>query len=418
MSTLGRRTEEVLHRPLPVPPAALRRGPLAPGRFTSTLRSERVTAWIGLWLGIAFAVCFVTGLISHAIQQPPDWFWWPSRPVGLYRVTQGLHVATGIACVPLLLAKLWSVYPKLFTWPPARDAGHAVSRAALLVLVASSLFQVASGVLNTARWYTPFGFFFTAAHYWTAWLAIGALMLHIGAQLHVIRRGLARPGAPADEPATAPAAEPVAPASVPARAAAGLSRRGFLLATGAAVGVVTVATVGQTVAPLAPVSPLAPRRPDIGSQGLPVNKSAVGAGVTALARDPAYRLVVDGPRALQLSLADLTAYPQHTVALPITCVEGWSADAVWTGVRVRDLLDAAGVDAGADIGVESLQRGGLYRRSTLAPPHARDSLTLLALRLNGETLNLDHGYPCRLIAPNRPGVLQTKWVAQLGPVTP
>jgi DMSO/TMAO reductase YedYZ molybdopterin-dependent catalytic subunit len=38
---------------------------------------------------------------------------------------------------------------------------------------------------------------------------------------------------------------------------------------------------------------------------------------------------------------------------------------------------------------------------------------MLALELNGETLALDHGYPVRLIAPNRPGVLQTKWVSRI-----
>jgi len=41
------------------------------------------------------------------------------------------------------------------------------------------------------------------------------------------------------------------------------------------------------------------------------------------------------------------------------------------------------------------------------------SATLLALDLSGEPLSLDHGFPCRLIAPDRPGVLQTKWVARL-----
>ncbi|MEP7092226.1 MAG: molybdopterin-dependent oxidoreductase [Nocardioidaceae bacterium] len=35
------------------------------------------------------------------------------------------------------------------------------------------------------------------------------------------------------------------------------------------------------------------------------------------------------------------------------------------------------------------------------------------MRLNGEALSIDHGYPARLIAPNRPGVLQTKWVARI-----
>lgn len=383
-----------LHRPLPSPPGWLRRGPLAAGAFPSRLRSERLSAWLGLWLGVAFGVCFATGLISHAIQQPPPWFPWPSRPVNFYRVTQGLHVATGYACVPLLLAKFWAVYPKLFTWPPARDVGHAVSRAALLVLVASSLLQVVTGVMNTARWYA-FGFFFTVVHYWTAWIAIGALLIHIGAQLAVIRRGLARRQPP----------EPPAEA--------GLTRRGFLTTVGVAVGAITVATVGQTVAPVARLSLLAPRRPDVGPQGLPVNRSAVGAGVLDAARDPAYHLVVAGPRPLLLSLADLAELPQHTADLPIVCVEGWSARARWSGVRVRDLLDAAGIEADAQVSVQSLQRGGLYRSSVLAPSHHRDPLTLLALRLNGEPLDLDHGYPCRLIAPNRPGVLQTKWVARI-----
>jgi DMSO/TMAO reductase YedYZ molybdopterin-dependent catalytic subunit len=169
--------------------------------------------------------------------------------------------------------------------------------------------------------------------------------------------------------------------------------------------------VGETVRPLARLSVLAPRRPDLGPQGVPVNKSAAAAGIRT---DPEHRLVVAGPeRTVRLLPADLAALPQHTVSLPITCVEGWSADAVWTGVRVRDLLDLVGAPAGATVRVESSQRTGRYRSSELDPSHARDPLTLLALRLHGEALHLDHGYPCRLIAPNRPGVLQTKWVARV-----
>jgi DMSO/TMAO reductase YedYZ molybdopterin-dependent catalytic subunit len=63
--------------------------------------------------------------------------------------------------------------------------------------------------------------------------------------------------------------------------------------------------------------------------------------------------------------------------------------------------------------VESLEGTGRYRTSIVAPPHVRDLWTLIALRLNGAPLQLDHGYPARLIAPNRPGVLQTKWVARI-----
>ena len=67
----------------------------------------------------------------------------------------------------------------------------------------------------------------------------------------------------------------------------------------------------------------------------------------------------------------------------------------------------------AEAYVESLEAHGRYRATTVPPPHTRDPLTLIALRLNGEPLHLDHGYPARLIAPNRPGVLQTKWVGRI-----
>jgi DMSO/TMAO reductase YedYZ molybdopterin-dependent catalytic subunit len=403
--TVTKTLRRLLHAPLPKPADALRRGPFRPGRFASALRTQRSAAWLGLWLGIAFGVCFITGFLSHAIQQPPSWFYWPSRPVNLYWVTQGLHVATGLACVPLLLAKLWVAYPRLYVWPPAKDVAEVVSRAAVLVLVASSLFQIGTGLLNIARWYEPLGFYFTVAHYWTAWLAIGALLVHIGARLDILRRVLRSPDA--DQPLV----QPVTPQPHT------MSRRAFVSTVGAAVGVVTVATVGQTITPLAPISLLAPRRPDMGSQGLPVNRSAVSAGVLDVARDPAYRLSIEGPHRLELSLAELRGLPQHTVQLPIICVEGWSAQAWWTGVRIRDLLDEAGFDDNAELRVTSLQPSGLYRTSRLVPPHARDPLTLLALQLNGSPLDLDHGFPCRLIAPNRPGVMQTKWVASISRFT-
>lgn len=118
-------------------------------------------------------------------------------------------------------------------------------------------------------------------------------------------------------------------------------------------------------------------------------------------------------REVSLSLDELRALPQHTARLPIACVEGWSVEASWRGVRLRDVLRMAGVSDDAQVRVESLERYGLYRTSRVAPPHWRDPLTLLALGLNGEPLALDHGYPCRLIAPNRPGVMQTKWVHRL-----
>jgi DMSO/TMAO reductase YedYZ molybdopterin-dependent catalytic subunit len=148
---------------------------------------------------------------------------------------------------------------------------------------------------------------------------------------------------------------------------------------------------------------------------VPINKTAGGAGVRDALFNPAYRMTIAGPeRSISLALSDLSALPQHTVVLPISCVEGWSSTGTWTGVRLRDLVALVGVDPeDAEAYVESLEARGRYRATTVPPPHVRDPYTLIALRLGGEPLHPDHGYPARLIAPNRPGVLQTKWVERI-----
>ncbi|MFB9902712.1 molybdopterin-dependent oxidoreductase [Allokutzneria oryzae] len=374
----------------------LRRLPEPPSEsdFRSPVHDERVAARIGLWLGVAFGLCFATGLLSHGIQNPPGWFTWPTRPVSLYRITQGVHVVSGIASIPLLLAKLWSVYPKLFSRPAIRSLPHALERGSILVLVAAAFFELATGLFNVAQNY-PWSFFFPTAHYAAAWIAVGALLVHIAVKLPVIRTALRRP---VREPEEA------------SKRTSALSRRGFLLGTGAATGAAVLATAGSTVPWLRDMSVLA-WRSGKGPQGVPVNRTATAAGVARV--NPQWTLEVVGPRTARFTLAQLQAMPQVEAELPIACVEGWSASAHWTGVRVADLLKAAGAEPMSTVVVESLERAGKYRSSVLPPIHAADPLTLLALRLNGEELDIDHGYPCRLIAPSRPGVLQTKWVSRL-----
>jgi DMSO/TMAO reductase YedYZ molybdopterin-dependent catalytic subunit len=373
---------------LPAPPERLRVGPLREGAFPSRLHDERVAALLGVWLAVAFGICMLTGLVSHVAQTTELL---PPRPVHLYRVNQGLHVLAGVAAVPLLLAKLWTVYPHLFAWPPARDVGHALERAALLLLVGGSLLQLATGVMNVASWYA-FGFFFPAVHYWLSFVVAGALLVHIGLKLPATQRALRRPAAVAAD-------------------GEGLDRRGFLRASAAASAVVVTATAGATVPGLAGLAVLSPRDPRVGPQGLPVNRTARDAGTLGV--DASYRLVVEGPERVVLTLADLQALPQTTARLPIACVEGWSAVGSWTGVRLRDLLALSGAPARSRVLVDSLEAGGRYRASVVGAAHAADPLTLVALRLGGAVLHPDHGYPARLIAPNRPGVLQTKWVRRL-----
>lgn len=369
------------------------------------MRDRRVSARIGVWLGVSFAICFVTGLLSHLIQSPPGWFVWPTRPIDLYRINQGLHVFTGIAAIPLLLAKLYTVYPKLFTWPPFRSIAHLLERLSILVLIAAAFFQLSTGLLNYAEWF-PWSFGFPAAHYAMGWVAIGALLVHLAVKLPVILDALRSPVEQRD------AGEDDSPPP-----GTGPSRRAFIGAALVSAGAVVVATVGNTVPALRRVSVLAPRSGD-GPQGLPVNKTALSARVVESAQDPAYRLEVVGPAGTRsFSVTELEAMSQRTESLPIACVQGWSADAVWSGVRVSELTALVGATGEEDVRFVSLQQSGRYKQSVLPARHARDPLTLVALRVNGEVLDLDHGYPCRLIAPSRPGVLQTKWVARVEVLT-
>ena len=368
---------------------------------TSSLRGTAVTARVGLALGISVAVCFITGLISHFIQHPQPWFFWPTRPVWLYRVTQGLHVISGIAAIPLLVVKLWSVWPKLFERPIFGGPVRMLERASILVLVAAMFFQLTTGLPNIAQWYA-FKFFFTTSHYAMSYVAAGAVLVHIGVKLPVIRRAL---GEPLDGDVTT--------GGVTTGGVVGPTRRTVLWGTGLAVGLATVVTAGQSIPLLRRVSVLAPRSGQ-GPQGVPVNRSAAAAGVLRSARALDYRLIVSyGSTTRVFTLAELAAMPQATYRLPIACVEGWSANAEWTGVVLSDLVTAVGASVDSDVRMISLEPPGPYSRTVLPARHARDSQTLIALRLNGEVLDLDHGYPCRLIAPTRPGVLQTKWLSRI-----
>jgi len=404
-----------------------------PESFTSRLRGPEVTARVGLWLGICFLVAFVTGLYSHFQQDMPGWLTLPTRPVSLYRVTQGLHVIAGTAAVPLLLIKLWSVFPKLFD---RFDLGNVrrlslqlAERGSIFLLISAAIFQLSTGLLNTTHWY-PWSFSFRPTHYAVAWVAIGSLLVHVAVKLPIIRDAITGPvdrpppddksdngsgdgsaDASGDDGRSAPM--PTEASQPPRPVTAGLSRRGLLRATWLATGVVVLSTAGATVPLLRKISIFGVRDGD-GPQGVPVNKSAAAARVTELAQDPGYRLeLVSGTRSVMLSLDDLRQLPQADSTLPIACVEGWSASGNWRGVRMRDLLALVDAPGGLDVVATSLQPSGSFRVSLLPSQFVDDPLTLLALGLNGEPLSIDHGFPCRVIAPNRPGVLQTKWVGKI-----
>ncbi|MER7931624.1 MULTISPECIES: molybdopterin-dependent oxidoreductase [unclassified Streptomyces] len=399
--------------------------PTSPGFWRSPLRGTWFTSVLGLVLLVGITVLFVTGLVSYAAYNPnlapvndqtPDkgilgfyLFSWPTDPYWLYRLTQGLHVTLGVTLIPVLLAKLWSVVPKLFTLPPARSLAHALERISLLLLVGGGLFEFTTGVLNVQLDYVFPGSFYPL-HFYGAWVFFAAFLAHAALKTPTALRAVRH--LRRDEGELAPA-RPDAPT---------VSRRGALWFVGGASLLLLVTTAGQSIGgALRRTALLAPHGgadPGSGPNGFQINKTAAYAGIDARTTGgDAWRLAVTGRdgRTVRLSRADLLALPQHSAALPIACVEGWStADQWWRGVRLRDLAALVGHDGDPpDVLVESLQLHGAFRHAALRANQVADPRSLLALTVNGEDLSPDHGYPARVIVPAAPGVLNTKWVARM-----
>ena len=434
---------------------------------------------LGRLLGSAFLVCFFTGLYSHFIQDPAPWMVFPTFIPELYAITQGVHIAAGIACFPLILGKLYTIYPRLFVYPPVTGFVNLLERASIALFVAASLVEITIGMINTADWY-PFPFPFRQTHFALSFVIVGSLAIHIGVKLPIITRywtkkrsyvdGVLIPPDDDEEPgidrdSVIPRESPLsqrlpAPVTAAAQTARGVtgrilawidatpnalvtkprelpaigmtpvpapgpnapivarrartSRRGFLVTIFASLAGVVAFWSGQSFAPLAPLNLIAPRAQGDGPNELPINRTSEMAKITAQMVGEDYRLVIKrGDRVRTFTYAQLLAMPQQIVQLPIACVNGWSQTARWKGIRLNVLMEEVGRKPGEAIMLTSLEVTGNYRVTTMGPEFVENDLTLVALHLNGEVLDIEHGYPARMIAPARPGVLQTKWLSTL-----
>jgi DMSO/TMAO reductase YedYZ molybdopterin-dependent catalytic subunit len=403
-------------------------------RWRSPLRGPWLTSVFGAVLLVTLPIVAVTGLLSYiaygpqlhqAIPGDVGWlklptFDWPTDPSWLYRLSQGLHVGLGLVVIPVVLAKLWSVIPRLFVWPPGRSIAQLLERVSLLMLVGGILFEIVTGVLNIQYDYI-FGFSFYTAHYFGAWVFIAGFVVHVVIKLprmwsglramslrDVLRTGRQNTRAEPRQPDGLVAADP-GPATI--------SRRGALSLAGGGALFMAVITAGQTLGGVTrDAALLLPRGRSRGRgpNDFEVNRTAAVAGISADDTGTRWRLTLNGgPRPVIVDRAGLLAMPQHTARLPIACVEGWSTTQTWTGVRLADLARLAGVPAPESAHVSSLERSGPFVSATLQRNQVLHPDALLALRVNGVDLSPDHGYPARIIVPALPGVHNTKWVATI-----
>jgi DMSO/TMAO reductase YedYZ molybdopterin-dependent catalytic subunit len=150
-----------------------------------------------------------------------------------------------------------------------------------------------------------------------------------------------------------------------------------------------------------------------------------------------FKLVVRGHvnQVLSLTLADLLAMPRVEVVAVAQCSgnsrglfqprvagaqwqNGAMGNARWTGVRLRDVLDRAGVRAGAIAARfsgldDAVVEGAPKLMKPLDLDHARDGEVMLAFQMNGEQLPLLNGFPVRLIVP---GWFGDYWVKMLSSI--
>lgn len=436
METTGRGDDAAADRPagaLMIP----ERGPFDRGFWRSPLRGPWLASLISAALLPLILITALTGFFSHVAYETEltgnaiggsDGFLapvyrvldWPTGWAWLYAVNQGLHIVAGFAAVPLLLAKLWAVIPKLWERPAVRSVAHAVERLSLLLLVGGALFVFVTGIFNIQIYY-PWKFSFVPSHYYASFIFLGALAFHIAIKLGVMRTAFRENGVL--RPLRRDLAETVAEAPSASESvatnpkSATISRRGFVAVIGGTSVGLTVMMAGQVIGgPLRNLGVLAPRGRQYGSgpNDFQINKTATSAGVTATDAGPGWVLrVTAGDREEILTRDELLVMKQATHKLPIACVEGWTTTQVWTGVPLAALARLVGAENADELTVESLQESGSFRDASLSADQFGNSRALLALKVNGVDLSLDHGFPARVIVPALPGVHNTKWVATM-----
>lgn len=126
---------------------------------------------------------------------------------------------------------------------------------------------------------------------------------------------------------------------------------------------------------------------------------------------PDYRLSVRGlvDTPFELTYAELRALPPTHLDKDFQCVTGWRvSDVEWTGVRLADLLDRAGVQREATA-LRFTSFDGTYTES-LTLGQARRPDVIVAYQLEGDDISDAHGGPVRLYVAPMYGYKSIKWL--------
>jgi DMSO/TMAO reductase YedYZ molybdopterin-dependent catalytic subunit len=123
--------------------------------------------------------------------------------------------------------------------------------------------------------------------------------------------------------------------------------------------------------------------------------------------------LVENP--LSLTLEEIRARPAVSQYITLSCISNSVGGEListsrWTGVRLKDVLEEAGVHPEAqEVYIEAID--GFYESVSMAD--MMDERTLLVYEMNGEPLPVVHGFPLRIYIPNRYGMKQPKWIVRM-----
>ena len=103
-------------------------------------------------------------------------------------------------------------------------------------------------------------------------------------------------------------------------------------------------------------------------------------------------------------------FPSEKKVISLNCVEGWSVKALWEGIPIMELVEAANPDQEAQIIIFHAEDG--YTTS-LPVDYIEDNNIMLAFKINGITLPKENGFPLQLVAESKWGYKWCKWVEEL-----
>ena len=337
-------------------------------------------------------------------------FDWPTAPAWLYALTQGLHVVSGARRDPDPAGEALVGDAEAVRVAAVRSPAHALERLSLALLVGGSLFVFFTGRPQHPALLPVELLSFVPAHYYGAFIFLAALGLHLVIKLPVALRAFRERGVLAPlrddlahtepEPAARGHDGPARPGArrrSPAAACWRPSARGSL-------GLARDRASASRRRPAARARVFwrrAAASSATGPNGFPVNKTAAAVGIEPERTGAGWRLRSTGARRVELSRDELLAMPQR--------------DRVAADRLRRGLVDDPGVDRGAAARPRArspdatasrarpstrCSRRGSFSAATLSGGQVADARSLLALRVNGADLSLDHGYPG---AGDRPG---------------